>query len=319
MHNIMNTNNIDVSIVIVCMNNLKNLYPCLNSIKKYTKVKYETLVVAYLFSKENLVKVKQDFPWAKFIESNEIRGFSENNNLALKQAQGKYCFVVNDDTYIQMPVIDLLIESFEKTPNCAIISPAIYLPNGTLQMCGRTKITGWQWFLTTIRLFNEQKIKTPYTNGKGIFQTYNILGAAFLIPTQLFKELGWFDERYFFCPEDIALSTKANKLGYKVYVDTNIDIIHVYGGTWSNTITATQPAALRGELIFHANGNIFIYLLLGIWAFIINSIGIICTFIRYSLKHDPKDKLRFIYKWHNVHSIFTNKSPKEIFIRYYKK
>ena len=31
---------IDVSIVIVCMNNLKNLHPCLESIKKYTTVSY---------------------------------------------------------------------------------------------------------------------------------------------------------------------------------------------------------------------------------------------------------------------------------------
>ena len=30
--------NIDVSIVIVCMNNLKNLFPCLDSIKEYTKI-----------------------------------------------------------------------------------------------------------------------------------------------------------------------------------------------------------------------------------------------------------------------------------------
>ena len=52
---------VDVSIVIVCMNNLKNLYPCLNSIRKYTSVTYETLVVAYLFSKENFEKVQQDF------------------------------------------------------------------------------------------------------------------------------------------------------------------------------------------------------------------------------------------------------------------
>ena len=51
-------NKLQVSIVIVCMNNLKNLYPCLNSIRKYTTVSYETLVVAYMFSKENLEKVK---------------------------------------------------------------------------------------------------------------------------------------------------------------------------------------------------------------------------------------------------------------------
>ena len=49
---------IDVSIVIVCMNNLKNLYPCLESIRKFTSVSYECFVVAYLFTKENLEKVK---------------------------------------------------------------------------------------------------------------------------------------------------------------------------------------------------------------------------------------------------------------------
>lgn len=62
---------IDVAIVIVCMNNLKNLYPCLESIRKYTSVTYETLVVAYLFTPDNLRKAKEDFPWVTFIESNE--------------------------------------------------------------------------------------------------------------------------------------------------------------------------------------------------------------------------------------------------------
>jgi len=93
----MSNTNPTVSIVIVCMNNLKNLYPCLESIKKYTTVSYETLVTAYLFTPENLKKAKEDFPWVTFIESNEIRGFSENNNLALRQAKGRYCFVLNDE------------------------------------------------------------------------------------------------------------------------------------------------------------------------------------------------------------------------------
>ena len=53
---------IKVSIVIVCMNNLKNLYPCLNSIIKHTSVSYEILVVAYLFSRKNLEKLKVDYP-----------------------------------------------------------------------------------------------------------------------------------------------------------------------------------------------------------------------------------------------------------------
>lgn len=66
---------VDVSIVIVCMNNLKLLYPCLDSIKKYTTLNYETLVVAYMFSRENLEKLKKDYSWINVIESNEYRGF----------------------------------------------------------------------------------------------------------------------------------------------------------------------------------------------------------------------------------------------------
>ena len=54
-----------VSIVIVCMNRLDNLYPCLDSLRKHTAaVSYETLVVAYRFSDDNLSKVRADYPWA---------------------------------------------------------------------------------------------------------------------------------------------------------------------------------------------------------------------------------------------------------------
>ena len=76
-----------VSIVIVCMNRMDNLVPCLEGIRAHTGVSYETLVVAYRFSPENLEKAQTDFPWVRWVVSDEIRGFSENNNLALRQAE----------------------------------------------------------------------------------------------------------------------------------------------------------------------------------------------------------------------------------------
>ena len=45
-----------VSIVIVCMNRLDNLYPCLEGVRAHTGVPYECFVVAYRFSPENLAK-----------------------------------------------------------------------------------------------------------------------------------------------------------------------------------------------------------------------------------------------------------------------
>ena len=258
--------NIDVSIVIVCMNNLKNLYPCLESIKKYTTVSYETLVVAYLFSKENLEKVKKDFPWVTFIESNEIRGFSENNNLALRQAKGKYCFVLNDDTEMKMDVVGGLVKTIESLPeNVAIVSPVTTFPDGRVQVCGRPPMNWVKVIFGKMHLWNENKSK--WVNNSGVFKSYNIIGAAFLIKTKLFENVGWFDEYYFFCPEDIALSTTLIEKGYECWVNADVHLIHyegMSGKSLSMIRCATAPASRKGNMVFFSNGNKMIYLFWGL-------------------------------------------------------
>lgn len=309
-----------VSIVIVCMNNLKNLYPCLDSIKKYTSVEYETLVVAYLFSKENLEKVRRDFPWAKFIESNEIRGFSENNNLALRQAKGNYCFVVNDDTEMKMPVIDRLVEDFGKVKdNVAIISPKLIYPNGEIQYCGRGK---YSYFLHIASFFHVKKYfdEKKYFDQVGLFKSWNIIGAAFLIKTDLFRNMGWFDERFFFCPEDIALSEGLNKKGYECWADADVSLIHYEGMSGKGTSmmqTATKPAGDIGSIIFLAGGNKFKEIFIR-FEFLFESLfRIIFHRCHFLFSKSVFHKVMAISYAHSFYSILSFKTPKEVFIRYY--
>ena len=133
----------EVSVIIVCMNRPDLLYPCLEGIRAHTTVSYEVLVVAYLFSTENLARLRADWPDVKVVESRELRGFSENNNLALRQAAGKYCFIVNDDTLMSMPVIDALVADFGRLPaDAAIVSPKIVFPDGRVQTNGRAPLDG---------------------------------------------------------------------------------------------------------------------------------------------------------------------------------
>ena len=105
-----------VSVVIVCMDRPDLLYPCLESMRVHNLAECEVWVVAYRFSEENLARLKSDWPAVKIVESRELRGFSENNNLALRQVTGDYCFIVNDDTRMQMPVIDRLLADFDRLP-----------------------------------------------------------------------------------------------------------------------------------------------------------------------------------------------------------
>lgn len=254
----------NVSIVIVCMNNIRQLSDCLDSIKKHTKkVTYEVLLVAYFFNDENLKKLKDNYPWVRIIVSNEIRGFSANNNLALKQAQGEYCFVLNDDTYIKQPVVDQLYERAKIDENITCLTPQIIKPTGEIQYNGMTPITWKDWILILFKLKKDNADpKHKWTHNEVFFQTYNILGAAFLIKTDVFRNIGFLDETYFYGPEDRVLSTLLNKKGYKIYVDSEIKLFHLGGGTAgpkSRTACATRPANRKGWVIYLAEGNRIIY------------------------------------------------------------
>lgn len=300
-----------VAIVIVCMNNLKNLIPCLDSIKKYTKIDYEVWVTAYLFSAENLKLVKQKYPEVHWVISNEIRGFAENNNLVLRQVNTEYTLILNDDTEFKEPVLDELLDSIEKTTDAAIMSPKLVYRDGRSQFCGRDPWTALTFIKSDISLFHHDYSKvTKYTNHTGIFQSYNVTGACFLIKQDVFKELGFFDERYFFCPEDIALSTLANNKGFKCYVDSDITLYHFAGETRSKVKVATLPSQRKGSIIYFADGNKAKRFLLESYVALFSFL----KFVMYKIRNNPFEAKA---QWNCVKSAFSSKSTKEIFMQYY--
>ena len=310
---------IDLSIIIVCMNNLEQLFRCLESIIANThKVKYEIIVVAYLFSQKNIKILKEKYPTVKVIESNEIRGFAENNNLALHRAQGKYCFVLNDDTKFNTPVVDLLVESMEKTSEASVMSPKILFADGSIQRCGRPQMTFWTYVLSLFKLWNEQKINSPYTNQQGIFQSYNVVGAAFMIKTEIFEKLGFFDETYFFCPEDIALSTLANKRGYRCYVDESISLYHLEQGTALKIRMAVMPAGKKGNLIFYSENSKIKEILLTFLITIESLVKMIYWELR-TISGNQHASIQAASYRNVIWAVYSPKTPKEIFIHFYHK
>lgn len=322
----------EVSIVIVSMNKPKFLFPCLDGIREHTKVTYETLVVAYRFTQDNLVELRQRYPWVTVMESNGLRGFAENNNLALREAQGRYCFIVNDDTLMNMPVIDRLVEDMERLPeNAAVVSPKIIFPDGKVQTCGRGPWTAFKYVRHYLHLVDETK-KTLWTMQEGLFQTYTLNGACFLAKTAIFKECGWFDETYTFTPEDIALGMLLNKRGYSVYTDADVQITHIANATASDLEAAIKPTRVRGSLILYSSLRDLdspqdtdgiswaTYMVLGCFIWCYEALrGIKYMFCDCSDRSEKSRRNKIMRDTAaNVRaSIFTGKSTKEIFTEYY--
>lgn len=308
--------NKEVAIVIVCMNNLSNLFPCLESIIKYNhKVSYEIIVVAYLFSYENLERLKAEFPSVKIILSDEIRGFAENNNLALRSVESPYCMILNDDTIMKMPVVDLLIDSFKQEPDADFFSLKILNSDGSVQSCGNPPYEITNFFLHVFRLVHEEKKKCKYSHKEKIFRTFNLSGAAFMVKTDVLNALNFFDERYFFCPEDIALTTLANKKGYRCYINADISIVHAESGTSSALRDAVFPAMRRGNIIFLGNNSTLKRVIVS-GIILLESILKGCYWLL--AVHSPVRDVNLRAYRNSFLAVFSNDTPKEIFKKHYK-
>ena len=333
-----------VSVVIVCMGNpAVHLYACLDSLFAQNRTPLDVWVVAYLMQAEHREALAARYPAIHIIESREVRGFAENNNLALRQIDSEYCFVVNDDTLQSMPVVDRLLEDFAKLPeNAAVVQPKIVFGDGRVQTCGRTPWTAWRYAKHYLHLVKEgeteggigsrisghprpDKREGPTAvpigtlrDGRGrseaeairesmppsVVRTYTLNGACFLIKTAVFRKMGWFDERYFFTPEDIALGHALNNAGYSVWVHPEVCITHLAGGSVSAMEQAIKPARVRGSLIFYGEP---LALKLFIWSVEL------ARYVKNSLlcRAQNRKTARNVMK-----TVFSKQTPKEIFIRF---
>ena len=333
-----------VSVVIVCMGDpTVHLYACLDSLFAQNRTPLDVWVVAYLMQAEHREALAARYPAIHIIESREVRGFAENNNLALRKIDSEYCFVVNDDTLQSMPVVDLLLEDLKKLPeNAAAVQPKIVFGDGRVQTCGRTPWTAWRYAKHYLHWVDEgrteggigsrisghprpDKREGPTAvpigtlrDGRGrseaeairesmppsVVRTYTLNGACFLIKTAVFRKMGWFDERYFFTPEDIALGHALNNAGYSVWVHPEVCITHLAGGSVSAMEQAIKPARVRGSLIFYGEP---LWLKCFIWCVEL------ARYVKNSLlcRNVNKITARNVMK-----TVFSKQTPKEIFIRF---
>ena len=153
----------EVSVVIVCMGGpRKHLEACLAGLRAHTSASYEVLVVAYRWEEADKEAFAKAHPEVTLIPSDEVRGFSENNNLALPLAKGRYCLVLNDDTRMEEPVVDKLLADWAGLPeNAAVVSPCIRFADGRIQTCGRSRWTAWRYAKHYLHLVDEGNVGSP--------------------------------------------------------------------------------------------------------------------------------------------------------------
>ena len=113
-----------LSFITICYNGIVDTCALIESIHKIIhSVSYEIIVVDNASREDEATIIKAHYPTVITLRSQQNLGFSGGNNMGLKIAQGRYLFLINNDTYFESDGIQALIDRLESNPQIGAVSP----------------------------------------------------------------------------------------------------------------------------------------------------------------------------------------------------
>ena len=113
-----------VSIISINYNGLKDTCAMIESLKKHETYPYEVIVVDNGSKLNEAEEIARRYPGGK-TGRNENTGFAGGNNVGLKLAQGEFVFFLNNDTEINEPVLEKLVDRLKGDERIGGVSPMI--------------------------------------------------------------------------------------------------------------------------------------------------------------------------------------------------
>lgn len=232
--------NILLSFVIINYNSGKILSDCIKSIvSKKIDFEYEIVIVDNN-SKDDSMSFDCDKCVKVYLKENI--GFVKGNNLGVKNAKGKYIYILNPDTVLLDNKIINLINVLESNSKCGIVAPKVFNSDMTLQLTIRREPTLRRLFFYLFgisRIFSTSNYFVDYKMEKANFDSILypdwVSGCSFIISKELFIKVGGFDEDLFMYWEDVTICREIRKMGYHIEYHPTHKLIH-YGGVSSTKV-----------------------------------------------------------------------------------
>lgn len=225
-----------VSVIILNHNGKDHLEACFTSIINQNYPDTEIIMVDNGSSDGSVELVKEKFPQVKVVQLKSNQGFADGNNRGIRQAEGNYLFILNNDTELDKNCILEMVKVAESKPDAAAIAPKMkmfYLRNFLNSMGNTVEPAGWG---------SDNFI--GYLDW-GQFDHYNeVFSACFgavLLPKKVVDQVGLLDKQYSFYYEDTDWCYRARLQGFKIYTAPQSVVYHKF----SATMGAMPPRKLR--------------------------------------------------------------------------
>lgn len=226
----------EVAVVILNWNGKALMEEFLPSVINYTPIDRAEIVIADNGSTDGSVEMlKEKFPQIRLILLDKNYGFAEGYNQALKHINNKYTVLLNSDVEVTPGWIDAPLKAMNEQPDIAAAQPKI-LAQRNKEYFEYAGASGG--FMDRYGYpFCRGRVLHAIEKDNGQYDTpVDILwatGACHFVRTEVYKQEGGLDGRFFAHQEEVDFCWRLRCRGYRLVCTPDSVVYHVGGATLS--------------------------------------------------------------------------------------
>jgi GT2 family glycosyltransferase len=151
--------------------------------------------------------------------NNELpAGYGTNHNAAFRESKTSFFCIMNPDICLKENPFSELIASFSN-PKVALVAPKIITPEGQVEDSVRKFPT---FRSLACKAFGGSNGTYPKLNSSPDW----VAGMFMLFRSDVFREIGGFDEKFFLYYEDVDICWTLRQKGYEIKFVPSVEVIH---------------------------------------------------------------------------------------------
>jgi len=218
-----------VSVILPTCGKNDYFIACLNSVSSQTYLPIEVIIIDNSIGSSVSCMARATFPEAHIYVSNINLYYGGGMNKGIELSRGEYILCLNDDTLLDKQFIENAMRAFS-------FDSRIGMANGKILRMDKKTLDSTGLFLTLCRTAQERGYgeldKGQYDKRGYIF---GVSGVAALYRKDMLDEIKegpyWFDSRFRMFYEDMDVSWRAQRYGWKAYYMPTALAYHIRGGT----------------------------------------------------------------------------------------
>jgi GT2 family glycosyltransferase len=207
-------------------------------------VEHELLVLDNASTDGSAEAVRERHPEARLFALERRAGKADNDSLLLREARGRYCLLLNEDSELREGAARSLLDALEADPTAAAAGAQLLTSEGEPTACA-WRLPDIPWALAAAVFMHDRM--AVESRGSATREVGWVQSSAMLVRRSAAEQVGWLDGDFFVYSDETDFCKRLRDAGWRILFVPAAEAVH-------HDQLTTDAAAMRRRIVeFHRN------------------------------------------------------------------